>query len=86
MNKTEGLPTTALRALWAVAQVEKRKFVSNVNKAERAFRKQHRRINARIIWLDALLVGIEVRKGKTRTTLYSADLEAGPSGAKNRPD
>lgn len=77
MNTTQELPTTALKSLWATAQTEKTQFISNVDQAERAFRKTHPHINARILWLDELLLGIEVRRGKTRTTLYASGLETG---------
>lgn len=70
-----------LKKLWKDAQCAKIHFIKTVSDMELAWLKAHKMTKADVafIWLDELLIGIEVRDGRKRRILYDNELETTPS-------
>lgn len=72
-------PTTTIRdyrALWNEADKAKDAYLEATFKIEASFRKKHdvTKKQVSLLWLDTLLIGIEVRNGKETKVYYDSDL------------
>ena len=66
-----------LKQMWKEAQKEKLDFIKNVSDIEIAYLRKHklRKADVHFLWLDELLIGIEVREARTRRVLYEDELK-----------
>lgn len=64
-----------IRQMWKEAQAEKHAFIKRVSDIEIAYLRKHKRTkrDVHFIWLDELLIGIEVR-GKESKVYYENEL------------
>ena len=65
-----------LKQMWKDAQKEKCRFIKAASDIEIAYLRKHKlkRQDVSFIWLDELLIGIEVRDGKEKTVFYDDEL------------
>lgn len=65
-----------LKDMWRDAQQQKVTFIKNVSDIELRYLRRYRltRKDVAFIWLDELLIGIEIKKGRQRRILYDTDL------------
>lgn len=79
-------PFPWMRAMWREAQEKKRTFIRAASDIEIAYLRRHgkdvRHRDIGFIWLDELLIGIEVRDGPDRKVYYDEDLRVPPQQAR----
>ena len=79
-------PFQWMRAMWREAQERKRTFIRAASDIEIAYLRRHgkdtRHRDIGFIWLDELLIGIEVRDGPDRKVYYDEDLRMQPQQAR----
>lgn len=65
-----------LKTMWKEAEQEKLRFIKAVSDIEIKHLRKHklRKADVSFIWLDELLIGIEVREGRNRRVLYDDEL------------
>ena len=72
-------PFPWMRQMWSEAQAHKRRFIRAASDIEIAYLRKHgkqlKHVDVGFIWLDELLIGIEVRDGDKRQVYYDEDLQ-----------
>ena len=65
-----------LKQMWKDAEKEKLRFIKAVSDIEISYLRKHklRKADVRFIWLDELLIGIDVRDGKDSKVYYDEEL------------
>ncbi|MEK6822786.1 MAG: hypothetical protein AABY13_03070 [Nanoarchaeota archaeon] len=68
-----------LKRMWDEAQEEKIAFIKNVSDIEVRYLRKYKltKKDAGFVWLDELLIGIEVKEGRNKRVLYDDELTDG---------
>ena len=67
-----------IKQMWHEAQQQKIAFIKNVSDIELRYLRRHKltKKDVSFVWLDELLIGIEVKEARRRRILYDDELTA----------